>query len=97
MEDTVKKEIAENIKKIRKAKKMSQKELSEVLNVSTVSIWKWENGTAIPDATYLYDMSKLFGVSMDTFLGQYSFEEKSQRKEKKIIEKIKTLIDELEK
>lgn len=96
MEKEVKKEIAQNIKRYRKLKGINQKDLSEILNVSIVSISKWENGIVMPEVAYLYDMSKLFDISIDSFLGRFALD-KTYCKEKYTIEKIKELIKELEK
>ena len=41
--------FGENLKKIRKNKKMSQEELAEKVNVSRQSVSKWETGESYPE------------------------------------------------
>ena len=41
--------FGENLKIIRKNKKMSQEELAEKLNVSRQSVSKWETGESYPE------------------------------------------------
>ena len=60
--------LAEKILALRKSKGMSQEELAEKLNVSRQAISRWENGTALPDASNVLQLSKLFGVTADYLL-----------------------------
>lgn len=43
--------LSEKIVELRKSNGMSQEALAEKLNVSRQAISRWENGTAMPDAT----------------------------------------------
>lgn len=61
--------LAENIKKYRNAKKLTQKELADILKISPQSISKWECAQAVPDIENLYDISSIFGVSLDALAG----------------------------
>lgn len=60
--------ISEKIFMFRKQKGFSQEELAECLNVSRQTISRWELGTALPDATNIVQLSKLFEVSTDFLL-----------------------------
>lgn len=40
--------FGENLKKLRKKKKLSQDDLAEKVNVSRQSVSKWENGLSFP-------------------------------------------------
>ena len=60
--------FAEKLLYLRKNNNMSQEELSEKLNVSRQAVSRWESGTALPDATNLLCISKLFNVSIDYLL-----------------------------
>ena len=60
--------LPEKIIKHRKSNGWSQEDFAEKLNVSRQAISRWENGTALPDAHNLLQISKLFGVSADYLL-----------------------------
>ena len=45
-----------------------QKDFAEKLNVSRQAISRWENGTALPDAQNILQISKLFNVTTDYLL-----------------------------
>lgn len=62
--------LAEKITRLRKNAGMSQEELAEKLNVSRQAISRWENGSAMPDAANLLQLSKLFGVTADYLLNE---------------------------
>ena len=61
-------DIAEKIIKLRKESGWSQEDLAEKLYVSRQAISRWENGTALPDAENVLQISKLFGVTTDYLL-----------------------------
>ncbi len=52
--------FGDNLKKIRKVKKLSQEELADKLNVSRQSISKWETGDAYPEMNNLLELCKVF-------------------------------------
>lgn len=60
--------LPEKIIKHRKANGWSQEDFAEKMNVSRQAISRWENGTALPDAQNILQISKLFGVSADYLL-----------------------------
>jgi len=60
--------LAHKITALRKKAAMSQEELAEQLHVSRQAVSRWEMGTAIPDATNLLKISKLFNVTTDYLL-----------------------------
>lgn len=60
--------LPDKIMKHRKSNGWSQEDLAEKLNVSRQAVSRWENGTALPDAQNLLQISKLFGVSADYLL-----------------------------
>ena len=60
--------LPDKIIKLRKAHGWSQEDLAEKLNVSRQAISRWENGTALPDAQNVLQISKLFGVTTDYLL-----------------------------
>ncbi|MBQ7375172.1 MAG: helix-turn-helix transcriptional regulator [Clostridia bacterium] len=60
--------ISEKIIKLRKTNGWSQEDLAEKLYVSRQAISRWENGTALPDAENVLQISKLFNVTTDYLL-----------------------------
>ena len=60
--------LPDKIIKLRKAHGWSQENLAEKLNVSRQAISRWENGTALPDAQNVLQISKLFDVTTDYLL-----------------------------
>lgn len=60
--------LSEKIINLRKARNMSQEELAEKLGVSRQAVSRWEVGSALPDASNILQLSKLFGVSADYLL-----------------------------
>ena len=60
--------LSEKIVNLRKARNMSQEELAEQLGVSRQAVSRWEVGSALPDASNILQLSKLFGVSADYLL-----------------------------
>ncbi len=60
--------LPDKIIKYRKANGWSQEDFAEKLNVSRQAISRWENGTALPDAQNVLQISKLFGVTTDYLL-----------------------------
>ena len=60
--------LSEKLLALRKARAMSQEELAEHRDVSRQAVSRWEQGTAMPDAANLLQLSRLFGVSVDYLL-----------------------------
>lgn len=59
------KAVAENLKKYRLNKQLTQAETSEILGVSTKSISKWECGLTLPDASMLPKIAKAYAIMID--------------------------------
>lgn len=73
-------EFGNYICSLRKKLKMSQKALSEKLNVSNKAISKWETGASKPTIERLSELSKIFGVPLDELVNKGK-----QNKNKKIV------------
>ena len=75
--------ISENIKRLRKAKKITQEGLAEIFNVTPAAVSKWENNETYPDITLLFPLSHFFGVSIDELMGyDYMLIEEEIKKDK---------------
>ena len=62
--------IRPQIRLLRKEANMTQQELASKLFVSQQAVGKWERGEATPNPETIVAMSKIFGVSADTILGE---------------------------
>ena len=56
------------LKKFRKEKRLTQKELANSLHISQTSVSKYERGVSEPDIAMLIAMSDYFGVTVDKFI-----------------------------
>lgn len=52
----------------RKDRSLTQEGLAREIGVTAQAVSKWENGESMPDISILPDLSKAFGVSLDTLL-----------------------------
>lgn len=62
--------LNENIKKLRKAKGLSQEELAIKLNVVRQTVSKWENGLSVPDSSMLISLAEELDTSVSILLGE---------------------------
>ena len=61
-------EFHEKLQELRKQKKLTQEELSEILFVSRTAISKWESGRGYPSIDSLKAIAEFFGVTIDELL-----------------------------
>lgn len=61
--------LSENIKRARKKKGLSQKEMATELHVVRQTISKWETGASVPDANMLLALANLLETSPEQLLG----------------------------
>lgn len=62
--------LNENIKTIRKSKRLSQQELAIKLNVVRQTISKWEQGLSVPDSDMLINISEALETPVHILLGE---------------------------
>lgn len=62
-------ELAENIRRFRKQRSLTQEQLSEVLGVTVGAVHKWEAGLSVPELNLIVEMADFFDVSVDALLG----------------------------
>ena len=60
----------DNLKKLRKEKKITQEELSKIIGVERSSIGKYESSGVIPSVDVLNKIADYFNVSVDYLLGR---------------------------
>lgn len=87
--------LAQNLVKLRKASNMTQSELAEKLSYSDKAVSKWERGESVPDIEILYEISKLYDVTIDELLSEevkINHTKKLKTKMRFIISLISTLL-----
>lgn len=61
-------QVGKRIASFRRAKKLSQEQLAEQLNVSAQAVSKWETGKTLPETANLPQLSRVLGYSIDHIL-----------------------------
>lgn len=61
--------LAENIRRFRKARSLTQEQLSEALGVTAGAVYKWEARLSIPELELIVEMADFFDTSVDALLG----------------------------
>ncbi|MCD7755007.1 MAG: helix-turn-helix domain-containing protein [Firmicutes bacterium] len=62
-------QLAENIKRLRKERTLTQEQLAEAMGVTVGAVYKWESGQSMPEIRLLVEIADFFGVSVDAILG----------------------------
>lgn len=62
-------DFGENLKKLRKSRELTQKELGAKVSLSKAVISKYENGMGYPSFDVLIRIAQFFGVTTDYLLG----------------------------
>ena len=60
--------VAKTIIKLRKEKKLTQKELAKQLGLTAQSVSKWERGLCLPDIFLLPDLCKILGIEIEELI-----------------------------
>ena len=63
-------ELGEKLAALRKQRGLSQMDAAEALGVSRQAVSRWEVGASSPGTDNLLALSKLYGVSLDTLVGE---------------------------
>lgn len=61
--------LAENLKKYRILKNLTQEEIAKYLNITPQSVSKWERGECYPDITFLPALANILETSVDLLIG----------------------------
>lgn len=65
----MKNNLAENIRKFRKERGLTQEQLAEVFNMTVGAVHKWEAGLSTPDISVLMELADFFDTSLDVLVG----------------------------
>lgn len=71
--------LAENLKKYRVMKNLTQEDVAEYLNITPQSVSKWERGESYPDITLLPALANIFETSIDLLIGMDTIREEETR------------------
>lgn len=61
--------LAENLKKYRIMKDLTQEDVADFLGITSQSVSKWERGECYPDITFLPALANIFETSVDLLIG----------------------------
>lgn len=64
-------EFGNNLRKIRKSKRLSQEDIADALGISRQAVAKWENGSAYPDIDNLILLTLLLLYRSGYIVGKY--------------------------
>lgn len=73
MED-VKQNICENLIKLRKEKKLTQKDIADKMNYSDKAVSRWEKGDSLPDINILIKLCEFYGVEFEWLIHKHENE-----------------------
>lgn len=65
--------FAENVKQLRKERKLSQGDLAKALGVTQQCVSEWELAKTEPTLTYLWKMADLFEIPIDVLCGRKEY------------------------
>ncbi len=78
-------EMAQKIRELRKAKKLTQEDLALRLGVSAQAISKWETAQSAPDIGLLIPLCQALGIGVDELLGGSKKKELEQKFQKSVM------------
>ena len=76
--------LGEKIKNLRNNNNISQEKLSKMLNINRNNLARIETAKSAPTSDILYNLAKIFNISIDTLLEINKIEENSLQKKEKI-------------
>ncbi len=79
-------EIGNRIRKYREDRKLSQKQLAELIEVSNSRVSNWEQGINRPDADILAELCKALQVSPSELLDVHLSDEEITEQERKVLQ-----------
>ena len=82
--------IGEKIKKLRKARQISQESLANALGVTFQAVSKWETGNTAPDLALIPPLASFFGVSIDELFDYCAWE--NERMAEEILEHAEAIV-----
>ena len=62
-------DLGNNIRALRKERRLTQEQLAEVLGVTAGAVYKWESGMSVPELNLILELADFFDTSVDALLG----------------------------
>lgn len=87
--------LGEQIRKLRRQKKLTQEQVANYLHVSTSTYGMWEQGRNEPDIKRLQELADFFSVTVDYLLGRESLTSTQEQTVKDTIERLEELTQQL--
>ena len=78
--------LSENIRKLRKQRKLTQEKLAEALGVTVGAVYKWEAGLSQPELELIVEMADFFDTSVDVLLGYRMQDDRLESLTKRVME-----------
>ena len=85
--------LGNNIRAVRKEKKLSQVELGKAVGVSRSTIANWEKGKTSPATTYILKLANFFNITTDYLLGYTPTPQLTRKDERDVQKIVKNLLD----
>lgn len=57
------------LKEFRKKRKLSQRQVAEMLNMSQANYWRFEKGVSLPNSKQILQLSKIFDCTPNDLFG----------------------------
>ncbi|MBQ2277893.1 MAG: helix-turn-helix transcriptional regulator, partial [Clostridia bacterium] len=73
--------IGESIRKMRRARDITQEDLAELLHITPQAVSRWETGAAAPDIGSLMGLARIFDCTTDELLGMNAVKKEDRIKE----------------
>ena len=67
--NNIKENVSQQLRKLREAKKLTQKEIAEKLNIDRSTYAYWESAKTEPSIKHLVKLSKIYNVTIDYIIG----------------------------
>ena len=71
--------IADNLKRLRRERNLTQEEVAERVGVSGQAVSKWETAAGLSDLPLLISLAAFFGVSLDELVGTKELRSRERR------------------
>lgn len=85
VKESVGMEFSETIKRIREERKLTQKQLADIIGVSDRTISKWENGSSVPDLITIQNLCNKLDISVKSIItSEYSLSDKVNKYKRKL-------------